>query len=146
MTTIYTIGFAGKSAEEFFDALEAHCIKRLVDVRLRNSSQLAGYTKRDDLAYFLRRIGRIKYEHEPLLATTDELLDAYRGKKVAWDDYEVQYNALLVERQVESKLKLKPFARPTVLLCAEQKAENCHRRLAAEYLAAHWPGVDVKHM
>ena len=146
MATIYTLGFAGKSAEKFFGLLQGHGIRRVLDIRLRNTSNLAGFTKRDHLEFFLRRIGRIRYEHEPLLAPTDEMLDGYRGRKISWDEYEARYRALLEERQAGKKLKRKPFEKPTALLCTEPGPEKCHRRIAAEYLAALWPDVKVVHL
>ncbi len=143
---IYTVGFAGKSAEEFFGLLEANEIRRVMDVRLRNTTQLAGFTKRDDLEFFLRRIGRIKYEHEPLLTPTDEMLDAYRSKKLSWDEYESSYRSLLEERAAAKRLKRAPFRSRTALLCSEPEPAKCHRRVAVEYLAARWPCVKVVHI
>jgi uncharacterized protein (DUF488 family) len=118
----------------------------LIDVRLNNTSQLAGFTKRDDLRYFLREICRAEYHHEPALAPTKEILDAYKKKQISWEEYETRYVALLAERGAEAAVDRRLFDVPAVLLCSEPKPERCHRRLAAEYLAEKWGGVEVVHL
>ena len=143
---IYTVGFTQKTAAQFFGLLRRHGIRRLVDVRLNNVSQLAGFSKRDDLAYFLREIVGAEYEHEPLLAPTQELLDTYKKRRGSWDDYERQFLELVRERRVEEKLDRASFAVPTVLLCSEPTAEHCHRRLVVEYLDKQWGGVEAVHL
>ncbi len=115
-------------------------------MRLNNVSQLAGFSKRDDLAYFLRVICDADYLHEPLLAPTQELLDAFKKRKGAWDDYERRFLALMRERQVEERIDRRLFEVPTVLLCSEATAERCHRRLVAEYLRDHWGDVRIVHL
>src|ERR1035441_1237972 len=131
---IYSIGFTQKSASQFFGTLKAHGIERLLDVRLNNTSQLAAFAKQADLAYFLREICGAAYEHEPLLAPTQEMLDAYKKRKGGWDAYEEGFLALMRARNIESTLDKERFARKTVLLCSEPTAEHCHRRLVLEYL------------
>ncbi|MCX6379932.1 MAG: DUF488 domain-containing protein [Armatimonadetes bacterium] len=143
---VYTIGFTEKSAEEFFERLKQAGIRRLLDVRLRNSSQLAGFSKRDDLRYFLNTICDIEYVHEPLLAPTPEILDAYKKSKGSWAEYEVLFRRLMEEREIEKQLSPDLFIPPTVLLCSEATAENCHRRLVVEYLQEHWGAIDIHHL
>ncbi len=143
---IYTIGFTQRCAEEFFEPLRQAAIRRLIDVRLNNRSQLAGFAKRDDLAYFLSQLCNIEYHHEPLLAPTPEMLDAYRKKELAWDVYEQQFKTLLVQRRVEQKVTKALFDKPVVLLCSERSPEHCHRRLVAEYLCEQWGGGQVIHL
>jgi uncharacterized protein (DUF488 family) len=143
---IYTIGFTKRRAPDFFGALRRAGIRQLVDVRLNNSSQLAGFTKREDLPFFLTEICGAAYRHEPLLAPTQELLDRYRKEKGGWDDYQRRFLALLTERRVETVLNRAIFDLPTVLLCSETTAEHCHRRLVCEYLARHWGGVRATHL
>ncbi len=143
--TIYTIGFQGRTAQEFFEALKAVGIRRLIDVRLRNDSHLAGFARRVHLEYLLREICGAEYVHEPLLAPSDDILDAWRGKSLSWDEYEKRFGALLTERKVEGVIDRNIFDVPTVLLCAEPKADRCHRRLVAEYLAGKWGG-EVEHL
>ena len=143
---IYTIGFTKKRAEEFFGALKAAGIARLVDVRLNNSSQLAGFTKRDDLAYFVREICAAQYVHEPRLAPTAEILDAYREDKNSWPEYERAFRALLEERKVAEALDPRHFEARTVLLCSEPDPEHCHRRLVAEHLQEKWSAVRIIHL
>ena len=145
-TPLYTIGFTKSSAEHFFGRLHQAGVQRLVDIRLNNTSTLAGFTKRDDLAYFLRAILDAEYQHEPLLAPTPELLKAYQGKQVAWTEYEAQYNALIQQRAVASALDRAAFYAPTALLCSEATAERCHRRLVAEHLSAAWGDLTVVHL
>ena len=143
---ISTIGFTLKSAERFFETLRQAGIKRLIDVRLNNTSQLAAFTKRDDLKYFLRHLLEADYVHEKRLAPTADALDAYRKGRMSWDDYENLYRGLLQQRRVEAVLPPSMFDVPSVLLCSEPKPDRCHRRLAAEYLATNWPDVTVRHL
>lgn len=143
---IYTIGFTKRRAQDFFGALKDAGIKCLLDVRLNNSSQLAGFTKRDDLPFFLRAICDAEYLHEPLLAPTQEMLDAYKKHKGSWADYELRFLALMAERKVEDRIDPILFAVPTVLLCSETSATHCHRRLVCEYLATKWGHVTPIHL
>jgi len=144
---IFTIGFTRTTAENFFERLRANRIERLLDVRLNNRSQLAGFAKRDDLAYFLRELVGASYEHEPILAPTSEILDAFKKKaQMSWGEYERQFLALLRERQIERQLDRGDFSRRTVLLCSEDTPEHCHRRLVAEYLRDHWKDIEIIHL
>ena len=143
---IYTIGFTKKNAEQFFGALRKAGIKRLIDIRLNNSSQLAGFTKQDDLAFFLREICGAEYTHQIAFAPTKEILDGYKKKKITWDEYERRFNSLLAERKAEEKIDKELFRVPAVLLCSEPKPEKCHRRLVAQYLRDKWGDVDVIHL
>lgn len=140
---VYTIGFTQKTARQFFEALKKSGVKRLLDVRLNNVSQLAGFAKRDDLAYFLQSICGIEYWHETLLAPTQEMLDAYKKHKGDWDEYETRFLNLMRERQIETALDRALFAVPTVLLCSEPTPEHCHRRLVVEYLQEKWGDIVV---
>ena len=144
---IFTIGFTKTTAENFFGRLKAHGIERLLDVRLNNRSQLAGFAKRDDLAYFLRELIGASYEHAPELAPTEEILTSFKKKAaMPWPQYEEFFLALMRGRQVEATLDRSSFVRRTVLLCSEATAENCHRRLVAEYLADRWGDVQIVHL
>jgi uncharacterized protein (DUF488 family) len=143
---IYSIGFTQKSACQFFGTLKANGIERLLDVRLNNTSQLAGFAKQADLAYFLGEICGAAYEHEPLLAPTQDILDAYKKQKGGWNAYETAFLALMRSRNVESAIDKGSFAQKTVLLCSEPTAEHCHRRLVLEYLQEQWEGVEIHHL
>ena len=143
---VYTIGFAKRSAEEFFEAIKKAGIRQLLDIRLNNSSQLAGFTKRDDLRYFLKAICGVSYRHELLLAPTQEILDAYKKYRGSWSNYEKAFLALMATRRVEVKLPRSIFDIPTVLLCSERTAERCHRRLAVEYLQSRWGDIEIFHI
>ncbi len=142
---VYTIGFTKKSAETFFELLRDSGAKRLIDIRLNNVSQLAGFAKRDDLAYFLRRICRMEYAHMPDLAPTQELLDAYRNKGLDWQEYEKQFLTLMSDRRIE-KMPIKRLIANACLLCSEDTADHCHRRLVAEYLQEHWGDIEIIHL
>jgi uncharacterized protein (DUF488 family) len=143
---IYSIGFTKKGAGEFFGALKAAGIERLLDVRLNNTSQLAGFAKQSDLKYFLEEICGAAYEREPLLAPTQEILDAFKKQKGSWETYTEAYLALIRSRRVESAISQERFKKRTVLLCSEASAEHCHRRLALEYLQQHWNDVVIHHL
>jgi len=141
--TIYTIGFTKKSAEEFFKILGNTRARHLLDIRLKNTSQLAGFTKRDDLRYFLRELLDIEYHEVQELAPEKALLDEYR-KTRDWANYERSYTALLKRRQAEKQISPKLLEEGIVLLCSEPKPNHCHRRLAAEYLAKNLKAVDIR--
>jgi uncharacterized protein (DUF488 family) len=143
---IFTIGFTKKSAEKFFGTLKRVGIQRLIDVRLNNVSQLAGFTKRDDLAYFLRELCGAAYLHEPILAPTQELLDSYRKHGESWQSYEDAFLALMSARRIQDRLSPALFDQRSVLLCSEPTADRCHRRLVAEYLGRHWHDVTITHL
>jgi len=139
---IFTIGFTKKSAEQFFSRLADSGARRLIDVRLNNVSQLAGFSKRDDLRYFLKEICSMEYVHLAELAPTQEMLDAYKKLKGDWPTYESRFLSLMSERQIESKVP-KDLMDGACLLCSEDSPKHCHRRLVAEYLEAHWQDVEI---
>ena len=143
---IYTIGFTQTSAEHFFRRLADAGVARLLDVRLNNSSQLAGFAKAQDLPYFLRELIGAEYKHEPLLAPTQALLDDYKKRKGSWTVYDEGFMALMAERSVETVLLPSDFDVRTALLCSEATAEHCHRRLVCEYLGRHWSDVRAIHL
>ncbi len=145
MIKLFTIGFTKKSAEAFFTKLQQAGVKRLVDVRLHNNSQLAGFSKRDDLAYFLRSIAGIEYVHRLDLAPTSELLDRYKKADHDWAAYERDFRALIQGRHIESTVPRELLAHGC-LLCSEDKPDHCHRRVVAEYLRDHWQSVEITHL
>jgi uncharacterized protein (DUF488 family) len=142
---LFTIGFAGKSAQEFFELLQIAGVRRVLDVRLNNVSQLAAFTKQRDLEYFLRAIAGIAYEHLEQLAPTKEILDRYKHEQITWAEYERDFNLLLATRRPESSLTPEYLDR-ACLLCSEPTADQCHRRLVAEYLQHRLPGIVVEHL
>jgi len=144
--TIYTIGFTKKSAKEFFEALRHSGARHLLDIRLHNKSQLAGFAKRDDLRYFLSQILNMEYHEIPILAPEDSFLIEYR-KTGNWGKFEQSYLELIRQRQVELHIAPTLFEDGAVLLCSEAKPNRCHRRLAAEYLAhSMLVGANIKHL
>jgi len=144
---IYTIGFTQTTAEGFFGRLREASIGRLLDVRLNNSSQLAGFAKAKDLPYFLRELAGASYEHAPLLAPTQDILDDFKKRKGDWAVYEERFMALMEERSVEEQVEQTSFDEvPTALLCSEATAEHCHRRLVLEHLGLHWPDLRAVHL
>lgn len=139
---LFTIGFTKKSAETFFTTLKTAGVKRLVDVRLNNVSQLAGFTKKEDLRYFTKAICGIDYVHLPDLAPTKDILDAYKKNKGDWEVYERQFLDLMRKRRVEESTP-KGILDDACLLCSEEKPRHCHRRLVAEYLQEKWGNVEI---
>ena len=143
---IYTIGFAEKSAEDFFALLKGAGIKILLDIRLNNTSQLSGFTKSKDIAYFVKEIMGGKYLHLPELAPTKELLKKYKDDG-NWPNYEREFLAILESRKVENTIDVTLLKGPTVLLCSEINADRCHRRLVAEYLTNKiLPDYEIAHL
>ncbi len=141
-----TIGFTKTNAEGFFERLRKADVKTVIDVRLHNTSQLAAFAKADDLAYFLKKIGDIKYLHQPLLAPTDSMLRAYKKEKGDWTAYESRFLALMAERQIEKRLNPE-LLNEACLLCSEATPHHCHRRLVCEYLNDRWHGrLQVNHL
>lgn len=146
MPTVHTIGYTQKSLERFIRLLQSAGVDAVVDIRLRNTSQLAGFAKRDDLAFLLQEGFGIGYEYRPDLAPTDEILDAYKADR-DWVAYERAFLSLLSERRTEEvgRELLARYSRPC-LLCAEPIPDHCHRRLVAEWWATHLPDVEIIHL
>jgi uncharacterized protein (DUF488 family) len=142
---LFTIGFTKKSARRFFELLRSSGARRLVDVRLNNVSQLAGFAKKDDLAYFAKTICGMEYLHLPVLAPTQEMLDRYRKERGDWQDYERQFVDLMRQRRIEETVSKEALA-DGCLLCSEDRPHHCHRRLVAEYLKERWGDVDIVHL
>lgn len=142
---VLTIGFTKKSARRFFELLRDSGTRRVIDVRLNNSSQLAGFAKKADLAWFLGELGAIDYFHRPDLAPTRELLRDWRTGAIDWPAYETRFLDLMRERGIERTLP-KAALSDACLLCSEDQPHHCHRRLVAEYLNDHWGGVRIEHL
>lgn len=142
---LFTIGFAETNAASFFGLLRDAGAKRLIDVRLNNTSQLAGFTKKDDLCFFLREVCRMDYLHLPQLAPTQDMLDAFKKRKGGWTTYESAFNDLMATRSVERTISPETL-HLACLLCSEKRPEHCHRRLVAEYLQRYWPDLHVRHL
>lgn len=142
---LFTIGFTKKTAEEFFTLLSKAGVKRIIDTRLNNVSQLAGFAKRKDLAYFLKEIGDIDYIHLLDLAPTKDILDNYKKKKGDWETYEKSFLDLMKKRQIEKKISPEILDN-SCLLCSEAKPHNCHRRLVAEYLKNKLGNINISHL
>jgi uncharacterized protein (DUF488 family) len=141
----FTIGFTKKNAKQFFTLLKQPGLKRVIDIRLNNVSQLAGFTKQDDLRYFLKELCNIDYVHWPDLAPTKDILDAYKKAKEDWLVYEMKFNALMSQRRVEQNLP-RELVDGGCFLCSEATPEQCHRRLVVEYLQKKWGDLEVKHL
>jgi len=142
---LFTIGFTKKSAQQFFTILENARVERLADVRLNNASQLAGFTKKDDLSYFTKAICKIDYVHLHDLAPTKDILDAYKKHKGEWGLYERQFLELMRSRRIESTTP-RELLDGACLLCSEEKPDHCHRRLVAEYLQEMWGNIEIVHL
>lgn len=142
---VFTIGFAKKSAREFFKILQNAGVKKVVDIRLNNVSQLAGFTKKNDLEFFLKVIAGIEYVHRPELAPTKEILDGYKKKKMGWSEYGERFSKVMLDRQIENIVTPDELDH-ACLLCSEPKADKCHRRLVSEYLLSKWGNVGIRHL
>jgi uncharacterized protein (DUF488 family) len=142
----FTIGFTKSTAENFFDRLLKAGVRKIVDVRLHNTSQLAGFAKADDLKYLLKVVGHIDYAHEPLLAPTNDILKEYKKEKGSWQEYESKFLNLMETRKIEKHFDPQGFE-GACLLCSEDKPHHCHRRLVCEYLNKKWNGMlSVHHL
>jgi uncharacterized protein (DUF488 family) len=141
---LFTIGFTKTTAERFFTRLKNAGVRKILDVRLNNVSQLAGFAKRDDLKYFAKAICGIDYQHLPSLAPTDDMLDAYKKKRESWSEYERKFLNLMAQRHIENMER--EGLDGGCLLCSEDKPHHCHRRLVAEYLKEKWGDVEVNHL
>ena len=129
----------------FFKKLCDSGVKRVIDIRLNNISQLAGFAKKNDLRYFLKTICAIEYVHVPELAPTQDILDEYKKHKGDWTIYEKKFMELMINRGIENRLSRELFDN-ACLLCSEDKPNHCHRRLVAEYLKAKWGDIEIKHI
>ncbi len=142
---LFTIGFTQKTAQKFFETLVNSGVKRVIDTRLNNVSQLAGFTKKSDLEYFLQKIGNIEYTHIIELAPTKDILDEYKKNKGDWEVYEQKFFQLMSEREIEKKVNPE-ILDGGCLLCSEAKPHHCHRRLVAEYLNTKWGNIKICHL
>jgi uncharacterized protein (DUF488 family) len=142
---LYTIGFTKTSAERFFTRLQKANVRKVVDVRLNNVSQLAGFTKKNDLRYFLKAICDIEYAHLLELAPTQSLLDGYKKKGGEWTDYERGFLELMAQRRIERTVP-REAVDGACLLCSEDRPDHCHRRLVAEYLKGKWGDLEIEHI
>ncbi len=145
MIKLYTIGFTGKSAKIFFNLLQNNNIKRIIDTRINNVSQLAGFAKGTDLSFFAKEIGNMSYEHNLDFAPTKELLSKYRDKAMTWQEYETEYLNLLDMRKIAQKVNIEDL-HENCLLCSEHTPEKCHRRLLAEYLYQVKSNIKIIHL
>lgn len=142
---VFTIGFTKKNAEVFFTKLKEAGVKKIIDIRLNNVSQLSGFAKKDDLAFFLRQLCNCEYRHEPLLAPTKDILDGYKNKKIDWSEYEKRFKDLLKARNAHTLISSAELHK-ACLLCSEPTPEKCHRRLVAEYLKSYLKNIKILHL
>ena len=146
MTNTYTIGFTKKNAETFFNFLRKNNILKLIDVRLNNVSQLAGYAKKEDLKFFLKELCNADYLHMPDLAPTNAILKPYKNGSISWEKYEDLFLNLMAQRNIE-RIVSPELLEQGCLLCSEHEPHHCHRRLVVEYLNQHSRlNLDVKHL
>lgn len=142
---LYTIGFTKKNAKTFFSKLRNAGVTKLIDIRLNNVSQLAGFAKRDDLIFFLKELCNCDYEHMSNFAPTKEILDAYKKKQIDWDEYVQRFSRLIKDRKIESTITGEELNN-ACLLCSEPTPEQCHRRLVSEYLKKQFRDIQIKHL
>ena len=142
---LFTIGFTKKSAEEFFTHLQNAGVQRIVDIRLNNTSQIAGFAKSRDLKYFLNAIAGIDYVHVPDFAPTQEIIDDYKKKKGPWDQFESRFRDLIANRSI-AETAANVLHDRDCLLCSEHTPEHCHRRLVAEHIQEKLGNIEVVHL
>jgi uncharacterized protein (DUF488 family) len=142
---LFTIGFTKKSAEQFFRLLKQEDLTKVIDTRLNNVSQLAGFTKKDDLKFFLKEVLGIEYFHMPMLAPTKDILDEYKKNGGDWSTYERKFVDLVKSRKIESTITREVLS-GACLLCSEPTPHHCHRRLVAEYLSDKWGDIAINHL
>lgn len=148
MSRIYTIGFTKKDARTFFELLRKNDIKIVLDIRLNNVSQLAGFAKGNDLKFFLKEILNADYIHDTRFSPTKDLLDRYKGRKATWLDYEKEFADILIERNIKNVIQ-KDYVEKLdgiCLLCSEFEADQCHRRLVAEYIKGNFDDIEIMHI
>ena len=134
---VYTIGFTEKSAKTFFTLLKENGVLRIIDVRLNNVSQLAGFAKKNDLIYFLKELSNADYIHVPELTPTKLILDAYKNKEITWSIYEEKFTNLMAQRSIERTID-RNILDGGCLLCSEHLPHHCHRKIVVDYLNKHW--------
>lgn len=142
---LYTIGFTKKNAQTFFTKLRKAGVIRLIDIRLNNVSQLAGFAKRDDLIFFLKELCNCEYLHIPSFAPTKEILDTYKKKQIDWAEYVRRFSKLIQDRKIENLISAEDLNN-SCFLCSEPTSEQCHRRLVAEYFKEKFGDIEVKHL
>ena len=142
---VFTTGYVGKNARQFFTILKQAGIRKVIDVRLYNTSQLAGFTKKQDIEYFLQTIVGANYIHLPIMAPTKQLLNDYKKGLINWQQYKTQFKSIIAQRQIQKHIAPQDIDM-ACFLCSEATADNCHRRLVAEYLAELWPNISIIHL
>ncbi|WP_029616860.1 DUF488 domain-containing protein [Pseudorhizobium marinum] len=143
---VMTIGFTKTNAEGFFGRLRNAGVRKVIDVRLHNTSQLAGFAKSEDLAYFLREICGTGYVHEPDLAPTEDIMTRFKKQKGDWEVFQRDFLNLMSDRRIENRYKAEELA-GACLLCSEDKPHHCHRSLICDYLNGKWGGsLSVRHL
>lgn len=142
---LYTIGFTKKNAKTFFSKIRSAGVTKLIDIRLNNVSQLAGFAKRDDLIFFLKELCNCDYKYMPNFAPTKEILDAYKKKQISWDEYVRRFSKLIIERNIQKTITAEELDN-ACLLCSEPTPEQCHRRLVSEYLKDQFGDIEIKHL
>ena len=147
MKQLFTIGSTKKTAEKFFTLLIDNDVRCVLDVRLYNSYQLAGFSKYPDIKYFLKKIANIEYLSDSMFAPSEELLTAYREKRINWDDYTERFTQIMELRGIIDYIENKyGDLNGYCLLCSEDKPDKCHRRLLAEMICEHFGGYELKHL
>jgi len=142
---LFTIGFTKKSAEEFFTRLQKAGVRRVVDVRLNNTSQIAGFAKARDLKYFLHAIAGIDYVHIPDFAPTQDIVDDFKKRKGSWAEYERKFGELMAKRRI-ADTAANVLRENDCLLCSEHTPEHCHRRLIVEQFQDQLGNIEVIHL
>lgn len=142
---LFTIGFTGKSAEDFFTLIKKSGAQKLIDIRINRNSQLAGFAKERDLGFLLSELAGISYQVNEELAPTKQMLASYRDKKKNWDEYSEEYQKLIADRSILKNLGEEYFE-DSILLCSENEPDKCHRTLLAILLREMVPDLEIIHL
>jgi uncharacterized protein (DUF488 family) len=145
MKKLYTMGYTQKPAKKFFNLIDKYEIKRIIDIRLHNNTQLAGFTKQNNLKYFLKRLSDCDYCHIPLMAPSKDIFDDSKKNGLEWKEYASRFNKLINQRKIEQLINEDDID-GACLLCCEPEATNCHRSLVAEYLQKYFGDIQIIHI
>lgn len=147
MDKLYTIGFTQKSAKTFFESLKNNNIETIIDIRLNNTSQLAGFAKFPDIAFFLNELCAINYIHDTKFAPQKTTLKNYKNKTIDWEQYVAEFDNTMKSRHIEEYIR-KNYRNLNnmCLLCSEPTAEKCHRRLIADIFKSQYTHLEIIHL
>lgn len=144
---IYTIGFTKKTAQRFFELLKNNNVELMLDIRLNNTSQLAGFAKYPDIKYFLHVISDIEYVHDSTFSPSEATLKKYKKKEIEWQHYVEEFNQTMVKREIREYIQANyAIEKRICLLCSESMADQCHRRLVSNEFKKVFSDLEIVHL